>query len=226
MSTDLIRYDLLVQDALRGVVKRVLVDTARDGIQGDHHYYITFITHAPGVRISSRMKEKYPHEMTIVLQHQFWDLAITEHNFEVGLAFGGIPERLLVPFDAVNAFYDPSVQFGLKFEVAGAEGEIETQIDAQTETETASVTSISPKSKTSKGKIKVVQSDDVDQQKKEAPKKLTKEPKATPAELATVDINPDNQSSEDKEPKNKQPATKENKPTADVVSLDAFRKKN
>lgn len=119
MSTDLIRYDLLVQDALRSVVRRVLTDTARDGVPGEHHYYVSFRTTAPGVRISNRLREKYPDEMTIVLQHQFWDLGVTEHTFEVGLAFGGIPERLLVPFEAVTGFFDPSVQFGLKFEVAG-----------------------------------------------------------------------------------------------------------
>ena len=118
MTTDLIRYDLLVQDALRGVVKKVLTDTARDGVPGDHHYYVSFRTNAPGVRISNRLREKYPDEMTIVLQHQFWDLGVTEHTFEVGLAFGGIPERLLVPFVAVSGFVDPSVQFGLKFEVS------------------------------------------------------------------------------------------------------------
>jgi hypothetical protein len=123
MPTDLIRYDLLAQDALRGVVRRVLVDAARDGLPGDHHFYITFDTRAPGVRLSNRMREKYPLEMTVVLQHQYWDLIITEHSFEVGLSFGGIPERLLVPFDAVKGFFDPSVQFGLQFEVAGAETE-------------------------------------------------------------------------------------------------------
>lgn len=213
MSTDLIRYDLLVQDALRGVVRRVLIDTARDGIQGEHHYYVTFITHAPGVRISSRMKEKYPHEMTIVLQHQFWDLAITEHNFEVGLAFGGIPERLLVPFDAVNAFYDPSVQFGLKFEVAG----LEAEDSIVAETESASVTSITPKSKTSKSKLKAVQAEDVEGAKKEpAPKKALKEPKILISEpLATEPL-----------PVEKEAPVQETKPTADVVSLDAFRKKS
>lgn len=123
MPTDLIRYDLLAQDALRGVVRRVLVDAARDGLPGDHHFYITFDTRAPGVRLSNRMREKYPLEMTVVLQHQYWDLIITEHSFEVGLSFGGIPERLLVPFDSVKGFFDPSVQFGLQFEVAGAEGD-------------------------------------------------------------------------------------------------------
>jgi hypothetical protein len=123
MPTDLIRYDLLAQDALRGVVRRVLVDAARDGLPGDHHFYITFDTRAPGVRLSNRMREKYPLEMTVVLQHQYWDLIVTEHSFEVGLSFGGIPERLLVPFDAVKGFFDPSVQFGLQFEVAGTEAE-------------------------------------------------------------------------------------------------------
>jgi uncharacterized protein len=122
MPTDLIRYDLLAQDALRGVVRRVLVDAAREGLPGDHHFYITFDTRAPGVRLSNRMREKYPQEMTVVLQHQFWDLVVTEHTFEVGLSFGGIPERLLIPFESVKGFFDPSVQFGLQFEVAGTEG--------------------------------------------------------------------------------------------------------
>jgi uncharacterized protein len=121
MPTDLIRYDLLAQDALRGVVRRVLADAVREGLPGEHHFYITFDTRAPGVRLSSRMREKYPQEMTVVLQHQFWDLSVTEHTFEVGLSFGGIPERLLVPFEAIKGFFDPSVQFGLQFEVAASE---------------------------------------------------------------------------------------------------------
>src|SRR6516165_86427 len=117
MATDLIRYDLLVQDALRSVVRKVLTDAARDGLPGDHHFYITFKTASPGVRLSSRMREKYPDEMTIILQHQFWDLSVTEQAFEVGLSFKNIPEMLLIPFDAVTGFFDPSVQFGLKFEL-------------------------------------------------------------------------------------------------------------
>lgn len=120
-STDMIRYDLLAQEALRGVVRRVLTDAARDGLPGDHHFYVSFKTAHPGVRISSRLREKYPDEITIVLQHQFWDLTISESAFEVGLSFGGAPERLLVPFDAVSGFFDPSVQFGLKFEVVTEE---------------------------------------------------------------------------------------------------------
>jgi hypothetical protein len=114
MAVDHIRYDLLVQDALRGVVRTVLAD-ARNGLPGDHHFYITFDTRADGVRLSPRMREQYPDEMTIVLQHQFWDLEVTDDAFEVGLAFGGITERLTVPFAAIKSFADPSVQFGLQF---------------------------------------------------------------------------------------------------------------
>jgi len=116
MSTDLIRYDLLAQEALRGVVRHVLQDVARTGIPGDHHFYISFNTEFPGVRISPRLREKYPEEMTIILQHQFWDLVVSEHAFEVGLSFSNIPEKLTIPFDAITGFFDPSVKFGLKFE--------------------------------------------------------------------------------------------------------------
>ncbi len=119
MPNDLIRYDLLVQEALCGVVKKVLGDAARHGLPGDHHFYITFRTHGPGVRLSNRMRELYPEEMTIILQHQFEDLKVTEHAFEVGLSFKGVPEILLVPFDALTGFFDPSVQFSAKFEPQG-----------------------------------------------------------------------------------------------------------
>ncbi len=117
MGSEPIRYDLMVQDALRGVVRKVLGDAAREGLGGEHHFYVSFKTTAAGVRLSNRLREQYPEEMTIVLQHQFWDLGVTEHTFEVGLSFGGVPERLLVPFEAITGFFDPSVQFGLKFEV-------------------------------------------------------------------------------------------------------------
>ena len=113
---DLIRYDLLVQDALRGVVRQVLTDVARNGLQGEHHFFITFKTAAPGLRLSSRMRERYPDEMTVILQHQFWGLTVTEAGFEVGLSFNNMPERLYVPFVAITMFQDPSVTFGLKFE--------------------------------------------------------------------------------------------------------------
>jgi hypothetical protein len=117
MSKDLIRYDLLVQDALKGMVRKVLGDAARDGLPGDHHFYISFRTDFPGVRLSPRLREKYPHDMTIVLQHQFWDLSISEQVLEVGLSFSGVPERLSIPLDALTGFFDPSAEFGLKFEI-------------------------------------------------------------------------------------------------------------
>ena len=120
--TDQIRYDLLTQQALRSVVRNVLVETAKKGLPGDHHFYISFDTRADGVRMSDRLRAQYPDEMTIILQHQFWDLKVGEDDFEVGLSFGGVPERLNVPFGAINGFFDPSVQFGLQFEEV-AEGE-------------------------------------------------------------------------------------------------------
>ena len=101
---------------MRGVVRTVLADAAKKGLPGEHHFKITFNTTAPGVRLSDRMRAQYPQDMTIVLQHQFWDLMVTEQAFEVGLSFGGVPERVAVPFDAVTAFYDPAVQFGFQFE--------------------------------------------------------------------------------------------------------------
>jgi uncharacterized protein len=113
---DQIRYDLLTQQALRGVVRSVLADAAKKGLPGEHHFYITFATKADGVRISERLLGQYPEEMTIILQHQFWDLKVGDDEFEVGLSFGGIPEKLTVPFEAINGFFDPSVQFGLQFE--------------------------------------------------------------------------------------------------------------
>jgi len=120
MSIDHIRYDLLTQEALRGVIRTVLADAAVKGLPGDHHFFVTFDTRADGVRMSSRLRASYPDDMTIVLQHQFWDLAVGEDDFEVGLAFNGIPERLHIPLKAVKAFFDPSVQFGLQFTVEAA----------------------------------------------------------------------------------------------------------
>jgi len=115
MADDEIRYDLLTQDALRGVVRQVLARVQREGLPGEHHLYIAFDTGADGVSVSKRLKEQYPEEMTIVLQYQFWDLQVSNDRFEVKLSFSNVPERLVVPFSAVKAFYDPSAQFGLQF---------------------------------------------------------------------------------------------------------------
>jgi uncharacterized protein len=123
MSVDHIRYDLLTQEALRSVLRRVLQDAADNGLPGDHHFYISFNTGAPGVRLSKRLRAQYPEEMTVVLQHQYRDLTVNEQAFEVGLSFSGVSEHLVVPFDAIKRFFDPSVQFGLQFETMGAADE-------------------------------------------------------------------------------------------------------
>lgn len=111
-----IDYETLARAALRGVVREVLLEVARSGLPGDHHFYISFDTEAPGVALSKRLREKYAGEMMIVMQHRFWDLGVTADRFEVKLTFDGITERLVIPFAALKAFFDPSVRYGLQFE--------------------------------------------------------------------------------------------------------------
>jgi len=124
MGQDHIRYDILAQDALRGVIRKVLAEVAATGhLPGDHHFFITFLTGAPGVRLSQHLKAKYPEQMTIVVQHQFWDLKVSEAGFEIGLSFSDTPEKLVIPFNAIRGFYDPSVNFELEFDVAAGEEE-------------------------------------------------------------------------------------------------------
>jgi len=131
MAEDLIRYDVLAQEALRGLVRKVLSEVAQAGLPGEHHFFVTFNTQYPGVRISSRLAADYPGEMTIVLQHQFWDLAVNESAFEVGLSFKGVPEKLHVPFRAVTSFVDPHASFALKFDPA-QDGAPPSAADAET----------------------------------------------------------------------------------------------
>lgn len=198
MPVDHIRYDLLTQDALRGVIRVVLTDVAVKGLPGDHHFYITFDTRVEGVRLSARLKASYPEEMTIVLQHQFWELTVGDDDFDVGLAFNGIPERLHIPFRAVKAFMDPSVQFGLQFAVDGeaAKGpHEETTVDTPPET-------------AKPGPAKPAQA--VKSPKPQPGIELTKEPApkaATPAGSAPP------------------PPPAKEEGTAEVVRLDRFRKK-
>ncbi len=133
MATDHIRYDVLARDALRGVLRRVLTDAAAHGLPGEHHFFITFLSTAEGVKLSPRLLAQYPEEMTIILQHQFWDLVVAEDRFEVGLSFGGVPERLVVPFNSIKSFFDPSVQFGLQFEPSDAAPETAATGDPATQ---------------------------------------------------------------------------------------------
>ena len=118
MPEDLMRYDVLAQNALRGVVRDALRIVAKSGLPGEHHFYIAFETRHPGVNIGQRLAERYPREMTIVLQHQFENLQVYDDRFEVGLHFDHVPERLIIPYSAIKGFLDPSVQFGLQFETA------------------------------------------------------------------------------------------------------------
>ena len=112
----LIPYDEIVQEALRAVVGRVLGEVERSGgLPGEHHFYITFKTRMPGVSIPKHLMDKFPDEMTIVIQHRFWDLKVEEDGFAVGLSFGGVPATLQVPFAAVTQFHDPAVEFALTF---------------------------------------------------------------------------------------------------------------
>jgi hypothetical protein len=200
MSVDHIRYDLLTQDALRGVIRTVLTDVAVKGLQGEHHFFITFDTRVDGVRMSARLKASYPDEMTIVLQHQFWDLAVGEDDFDVGLAFNGIPERLHVPFKAVKAFMDPSVQFGLQFAL-DAEATKGTSADAGAETR-GMTAKPAPAEKSSPAKLA----------RTVKPSKPPKKEPAPPATTVAKSAPP-------------LPASSKGDSTAEVVRLDRFRKK-
>jgi len=128
MPEDIIRYDILVQNALRGVIRKVLSEVEKTGLPGNHHFFITFGTGLPGVKVSNRVREQYPDQMTIVLQHQFWDLEVGETGFGIGLSFSDVPEKLYVPYSAIRGFYDPSVNFELEFDPD--EVEEESHLDA------------------------------------------------------------------------------------------------
>ncbi|QFR33329.1 SspB family protein [Ancylobacter sp. TS-1] len=244
MSVDLIRYDLLVQDALRGVVRRVLTDVARDGLPGDHHLYVSFDTCAAGVRLSPRLKERYPEEMTIVLQHQFWDLVVTEPFFEVGLSFNGIPERLHVPFSALKGFFDPSVKFGLQFEPVAEEDEA-AEPASLSDTPPAPAPTPSPVTMLGEARPTSVPSTRAPARPAEPATAATREPKPAPAtapraarpapagegkpspkEAASKDTAPKDAAAKDaggKDNAGKDDGAKDG--GAQVVRLDAFRKK-
>jgi hypothetical protein len=185
MSEDLIRYDILAQDALRGVIRKVLSEVNRTGLPGNHHFFITFVTSAPGVRISTRLHEKYPEQMTIVIQHQYWDLEVSETGFEVTLSFNDVSEKLVIPYSSIRGFYDPSVNFELEFEVKTEAGTSHEPLHIVKDEEDEAPTLITTKAKTA--------------------------PKAKSTKLVAK--------------KGADDGAEESKPSADVVSLDAFRKK-
>ncbi|WP_375608248.1 MULTISPECIES: SspB family protein [unclassified Bartonella] len=181
MVKDQIRYDILVQDALRGVIRKVLSEVSKAGLPGNHHFFITFLTNSPGVKISSRLKNRYPEQMTIVLQHQFRDLSVSETAFEVTLSFREITEKLVIPFTSIQVFYDPVAAFEAAFDLPSSL--------TSGESENSENTLPAPITLSNK-------------QKKE--NTLTEE-----QNLST----------------NKEPSNNDTKQSADVVSLDSFRKK-
>jgi hypothetical protein len=203
MPVDHIRYDILAQDALRGLVRRVLTDAVKKGLPGEHHFFITFDTQHDAARLSPRLREQYPDEMTVVLQHQFWDLKVSDEAFEVGLSFSGVAERLYVPFEAITAFADPSVQFALQFETlteAPEEG-VEAPAPLRSVDKPAgakpAATKPADKSSTDKSKAK--------------PEPVRSVPAAgKPADPASSTDDPDGPP---------------DKPSGEVVRLDRFRKK-
>ena len=210
-----IDYETLHQQALRGLVRSVLVEVAKSGLPGDHHFYISYDVRSPGVALSKRLREKYPTEMTIVLQHRFWDLLVSDERFEVKLTFDGIPERLVVPFSAIKVFIDPSAKFVLQFDDQAGNND-QDPADAESRTANRRRTGRPPKPRPERpsapAALQVASSD----QRPALPR-----PKPAPAASAA-----DTASSAAAD--TEKPATT---PTpvpaggAQVVSLDAFRKK-
>lgn len=143
-----LRYDRMVERALRGVMHDALAHVAKHGLPGAHHFYITFRTDHPKAQLDQSLKTRFPQEMTIVLQHQFWDLAVEHDGFTVTLSFSNVPQRLVVPFAAVSAFTDPSVNFGLQFQTVtepGAAPKAPVAVTAKTTGETKALPPKQPK---------------------------------------------------------------------------------
>ncbi|MGZ5822891.1 MAG: SspB family protein [Hyphomicrobium sp.] len=238
-----IDYDTLTQDAMRGVVRTVLTQAAKSGLPGDHHFYISFDTSASGVVLSKRLKDKYPSEMTVVLQHRFWDLSVDDDGFEVKLTFDGIPERLVVPFAAIRVFFDPSVRYGLQFEDPDVEPEAGEDMShrfgrGSDHANGASPTlrSTAPKKPKVPRKSKSEKTAPFIDKTEKAPvaEKVEKAPAAAAPRLAAVPSKPADDKIRRVEEKAAEKASEgkrsDDRPRQDnggaqIVSLDAFRKK-
>ncbi|MFZ3178658.1 MAG: ClpXP protease specificity-enhancing factor SspB [Methylocystis silviterrae] len=200
MAKDIIRYDLLVQDAMRGVMRKVLGDVAESGyLPGDHHFTISFRTDAPGVTISRRLAEQWPSELTIILQHQYSDLEVDEEGFGVTLSFRSVAEHLYVPFSAVTGFFDPAVEFGLRFE--SAEDALEDSEEEDAPSPGPSLVAKTPDSV-----------------------KAFKPAKVEPVKSEPAKAEPNKTPSADRQKKLKPVEAKEDGDDK-IVSIDAFRKK-
>jgi uncharacterized protein len=235
-SESMIDYDGLAQKAMRGVVRDVLELTAKNGLPGDHHFYISFDTQLPGVTLSKRLRERYPQEMTIVLQHRFWDLLVADDHFEIKLTFDTIPERLVVPFDAIKVFFDPSVRYGLQFEEPEAEGQSLEQAMASMEDDVREQTtdpeptklprttrSSSPRK--NRGKRKDAHGDEEVAEAESDVLVVEGEPEKLPAAKKAFDTSPDEAIEGETVASDESEADEEQTGSAEIVSLDAFRKK-
>ena len=217
-----IDYDALQQDAMRGLVRSVLTEVAKSGLPGDHHFYISFNTRAPGVGLSRRLKEKYPREMTIVLQHRFWGLTVSDDRFEVNLTFDGIPERLVIPFQAILVFFDPSVRFGHQFESADIGPDprmpspltVESPLDEPTPGPRVAASTASAKPAAQRKPRQQKKSRNVEAEKETASAGATAEPAAPAAPAASGPALVVSQ-----------PADAPAEGASKVVSLDQFRKR-
>jgi uncharacterized protein len=200
MAVTTLTYERMVEDALRGVLRQALRITETQGLPGAHHFYITFDTTHPQVRIPESLRSLHPNEMTIVLQHQFWDLKVTDEGFEITLSFSGVSQRMKVPFSAVTAFADPHAKFGLQFHV-----EFEEKTSADEDAEALA----RDEKKPAIGSAQLLQAKDLntkDTKPADAKQPATKSKDASKPAIAAV-------------PKADTP------PGANVVTLDAFRKK-
>lgn len=224
-----IDYEALAQDAMRGVVRTVLVQAAKSGLPGDHHFYISFDTVASGVVLSKRLKEKYPSEMTIVLQHRFWDLLVSETGFEVKLTFDGIPERLVVPFTAIRVFFDPSVRYGMQFESPEGEEPDATESvrhsNGRATAERANAGGVPTLRPTTAKKSRVPR-----KTKAEAAAESLSQPAASPSASSPSSAQPEPPAPTPLQPAaakegEEQSAPRQDNGGAQIVRLDAFRKK-
>lgn len=222
----MIDYEALQQDALRGIVRAALQQIAKTGLPGEHHFYISFRTQSPGVVLSKRLKEKYPDEMTIVLQHRFWDLIVSEDRFEVKLTFDGVPERLVVPLSAIKVFIDPSVHFGLQFEDAADRPQtaprrsmtMDAAYDAVSDARPDSPRATLTKKPRSPRKSRAEKEAEAAARKDGSNESAPVPPQPEPASAAATEFSEDAQTA--------QPAQAEDdKAGSKVISLDAFRKK-
>jgi hypothetical protein len=207
-----IDYEALVRGAMRGIVRTILARVAKSGLPGEHHFYIAFNTGAPGVVMSPRLKARYPEEMTVVLQHRFWDLAVTDERFEVKLTFDGVPERLVVPFASIKVFFDPSVPYGLQFEEAEATGGATRQLGSARVEGAEGAEAKEPATGRNGSAARA-------EKKARSPRKAQAD-KAEGTEVATPKKSAKPVSAPPKPEEHPQPPAQ-----AKVVSIDAFRKK-